>query len=204
MDVDSIAPGVDFAAAIDEAVASCAVLLVLIGPNWVDARDEHGRRRLDDAEDFVVLEIAAALQRNVWVLPVLVDGVSPPRRNDLPEALMPLVRRNAVRLDQETFRSDAKALLDAVAKIVESRLIASKDADRARTPETRTFVAEGADHVGRPRESVPTELLATLLDPDPEVRARAVRKAAELGDPAAVGLLAALLDTDLGRRRWRH
>jgi hypothetical protein len=118
MDVDSIEPGVDFAAAIDAAVASCNVLLALIGPQWLDARNEEGRRRLNDPDDFVVLEVTAALSRDVRVLPVLVDGASPPQAKDLPEALAPLARRNAMRLDHETFRSDLDALLGAVTRIV--------------------------------------------------------------------------------------
>jgi hypothetical protein len=62
---------------------------------WVDAVDEYDRRRLDDPDDLVLLEIATALQRNVRVIPVLVDGTPPPRRNDLPDALAPLARRHA-------------------------------------------------------------------------------------------------------------
>jgi hypothetical protein len=57
MDVDSIEPGLDFAETIEEAVGSCDVLLALIGPRWVDALDERGRRRLEAADDFVALEI---------------------------------------------------------------------------------------------------------------------------------------------------
>lgn len=202
MDVNSIEPGVDFAAAIDEAIASCDVLLALIGPNWVDSRDEHGQRRLDDAEDFVVLEIAAALRRNVRVLPVLLDGASPPRRDDLPEALIPLARRNAMRLDHETFRSDVSTMLDAVANILGSTRTGLSPDDRAQKPETQTHDADSGGHDGRPGDAVSLELLAALRDPDPEVRTRAIEAAGAVGDPAAVGPLSELLDNvdpDLGR-----
>lgn len=119
MDVDSIEPGLDFAAVIDSAVVACGVVLALIGPAWLTARDDRGGRRLDDPDDFVVLEIAAALNRGVRVLPVLVDSVAPPRVADLPEVLQPLARRQALRLDHETFRSDVDALLTAVAQILD-------------------------------------------------------------------------------------
>src|SRR5687768_11964174 len=58
MDVDAIPPGVDFAEVIGEAVTTCEVLLAVIGPRWLDATDQHGRRRLDDPDDIVRLELA--------------------------------------------------------------------------------------------------------------------------------------------------
>src|SRR5579859_7462419 len=71
MDVDGINPGMDFRKAIDDNVASCGVLLAMIGPTW--ATIKHGdARRLDDPNDFVRLEIASALSRNIAVIPVLV------------------------------------------------------------------------------------------------------------------------------------
>lgn len=118
IDVDSIEPGADFPAAIEKAVTSCGVLLAVIGRAWLDASDEHGQRRLDDPDDFVVLEITAALRCGVRVLPVLVDGAAPPHRNQLPDALAPLANRNAVRVNHETFRSDVDTLLRAIAMIL--------------------------------------------------------------------------------------
>lgn len=118
IDVDSIPPGEDFVEAIQQAVRQADVLLALIGPTWTRAADERGNRRLDDPEDFVVLELAEALQRGVHVVPVLVDGAPMPRREELPPALQPLVRRNAVRVDGESFRSDVGALLERLAAVV--------------------------------------------------------------------------------------
>jgi tetratricopeptide (TPR) repeat protein len=117
MDVDTIEPGVDFAAAIAREVASCDVLIALIGPTWSTIADTRGRRKLDDPDDFVVLEIRTALEREIRVIPVLVDGAVMPDRCDLPEGLQSLARRNAVRLDHETFRIDVVPLLDAVEQI---------------------------------------------------------------------------------------
>jgi hypothetical protein len=82
MDVDTIALGVDFAEVITQAVSTCHVLLAVIGPRWVTGTDEGGRRRLDDPDDIVRLEIAAALERDIRVIPILVEGAVMPRRNE--------------------------------------------------------------------------------------------------------------------------
>ena len=121
MDVDAIEPGADFADAITAAVASCDVLIALIGKDWTTLVDRFGRRRLDDPDDFIVLEISAALERGICVVPVLVDGVSMPRRDELPPSLHGLVRRQAVRLDHETFKADVEPLLTTVRRTIGDR-----------------------------------------------------------------------------------
>ncbi len=83
-DDDSIDPGENFAEVIATAVSSCAALVAVIGGLWLTAADEDGRRRLDDPEDFVRVEIETALARGVRVFPVLVNGASMPRSADLP------------------------------------------------------------------------------------------------------------------------
>jgi TIR domain len=79
MDVDSIEPGVDFSDAIQQAIGSSDVLLALIGPDWLTATDQDGRRRLDDPDDIVRLEVEAALECGVRVIPVLAEGATMPR-----------------------------------------------------------------------------------------------------------------------------
>ena len=91
-------------------MAACDVFLVVIGPNWLNAKDDHGRRRLDNPDDFVAIEIAAALSRNIRVIPVLVDGAPTPKADKLPNAIKPLVRRNAVEVRNSQFGRDAEAL----------------------------------------------------------------------------------------------
>jgi hypothetical protein len=93
MDVDNLDPGVDFFEAIEASVGSCDVLIAVIGKRWLISSDEEGRRRLDNPDDLVRLEIAAALKRNIRVIPVLVDGALMPRSSDLPDDLKLLVRR---------------------------------------------------------------------------------------------------------------
>ncbi len=145
MDIDSIRPGVDFAEAIDNAVSSCKVLLAIIGPRWIDALDEHGRRRLNDPADLVVLEICSALRQHLLVIPVLVDGAAPPRYEELPAPLTALARRNAVRLDHETFGSDADAILAAIASILNDA--ESEDATNVHSAEPSSEVHGDEDEM---------------------------------------------------------
>jgi tetratricopeptide (TPR) repeat protein len=95
-------------------VAACDVVLVVIGPNWLDAKDESGSRRLDNPDDFVAIEIAAALARDIHVIPVLVDGARMPKASELPDPIKPLVRRNAFEMRNAQFRRDADALISKV------------------------------------------------------------------------------------------
>src|SRR5262249_15055135 len=114
MDVDHIPAGVDFVEHLLAQVAACQVFLVVIGPNWLDAKDDGGRRRFDNPDDFVSLEIAAALARTVRVIPVLVDGARMPKADRLPDSIKPLVRRNAVELRNAHFGRDAEGLIDKI------------------------------------------------------------------------------------------
>ena len=110
-DVDSIKLGDDFVQVITRAVGSCDVLLALIGERWLTITDEHGRRRLDDPDDFVRLEIEAALTRNVRVIPILIDGARMPRADELPHSLVSLRRRQALELSPSRFEYDTGRLL---------------------------------------------------------------------------------------------
>jgi hypothetical protein len=99
MDVDTIPYGVDFRHYLAGWVSGCDILLVVIGKNWLDVRHHDGplagRRRLDDPSDFVRIEVAAALARGIFVLPVLVGGASIPAPDQLPADLSDLAYRNA-------------------------------------------------------------------------------------------------------------
>jgi hypothetical protein len=110
-DVDSIELGDDFVEVITRAVGSCDVLLALIGGQWLTVTDVNGRRRIDDPDDFVRLEIQAALTRNVRIIPILVDGARMPRAEDLPAGLAGLTRRQALELSPNRFEYDTNRLL---------------------------------------------------------------------------------------------
>src|SRR5215468_9359129 len=118
MDVDHIPPGVDFVTHLNNQVAVCDVFLAIIGPNWLNITNEKGERRLDAADDFVAIEIAAALARNIRVIPVLVDGARMPKVGELPKSLKPLVRRQAFDLRHTHFGRDAEALIEKIGEAI--------------------------------------------------------------------------------------
>ena len=120
-DIDSIEPGLDFAEAIESAIGSSGVMLAVIGKNWLTATDAAGRKRLQDPRDYVRMEIAAALQRNMRVIPVLVQGASMPGTDELPEDLAPLTRRNAFELHDSSWRDDVGRLISALERVLEHR-----------------------------------------------------------------------------------
>ncbi len=118
MDVAAIEPGLDFRKVIDHNVASCGVLLAVIGPGWLDAKDQTGQRRLDNPTDFVRLETASALKRDIPVVPVLVHGARMPTANQLPEDLGELAYRNGLELTHARWDSDIEVLVKALQRHV--------------------------------------------------------------------------------------
>jgi flagellar biosynthesis GTPase FlhF len=121
-DVDNIELGADFVRVLSGRVAECDALIVIIGKNWLSSTDEENRRRLDDPDDFVRIEIETALQRNIPVIPVLVDGAAMPRKENLPEALKPLARRQGLEISHPRFDSDSEQLTKALAFVEAARV----------------------------------------------------------------------------------
>ena len=118
MDVAGIEAGRDFRKVIEENVAGCGVLLVVMGPEWLNAKDESGVRRLDDPSDFVRLETASALRRDIPVIPVLVRGAGMPHAEQLPEDLKELAYRNCCEVTHARWKSDIQLLVDALRRTV--------------------------------------------------------------------------------------
>jgi hypothetical protein len=114
-DIDTIAPGEDFPDAIAGAVGRCQVLLAVIGDNWLDAQQD-GRRRLDHEGDYLRLEIAAALQRNIVVVPVLLEQTRMPDKAELPPDLAELADRNAIRLADDGWDDGVRRLAVSLQK----------------------------------------------------------------------------------------
>jgi Interferon-induced transmembrane protein/TIR domain len=117
-DFNTILPGDDFVYSIENALNKCDVLLVIIGKTWLDIADDKGRRRLEDPDDFVRLEVSTALSRNIQVIPVLFDNVSMPRADDLPENMRMLYRRQFVQIDNTRFEDDVRNLAEAINKVL--------------------------------------------------------------------------------------
>ena len=126
-DVDSISPGDDFVEKIAVAVGSTDVLLALIGDEWLTITDEHGNRRLDNSDDFVRIEIEAALERKVRVIPILVGDAKIPRADQLPPSLAALARRHALELSPNRFEFDTSRLLT----VLRETFAAARQAQRA-------------------------------------------------------------------------
>jgi len=118
-DIEDLEPGVDFVDALDKALNLCDVLLVIIGPGWSTAAGPAGRR-LDQPDDFVRMEVAKALERNVRVVPVLVAGATMPDTDELPENLRLLARRNAIELSDTRWDYDVGRLGDTLATVIET------------------------------------------------------------------------------------
>src|SRR5262245_58831873 len=118
MDVATIEPGVDFRRAIERHTASCGALRSLIGSQWLTVKGPVGRLRLDDPHDFVRLETATALRREIPVIPVLVQDVRMVRADELPADLKELAFRNSVELSHARWESDVQLLIKALRPLV--------------------------------------------------------------------------------------
>ena len=99
---------------LEKRLAASDVLLAVIGPMWATITDDAGNRRIANPKDFVALEVATALRRDIRVIPVLVGGASMPTADQLPAALQELAQRNAAAIDDSRFRQDFDNLIDAI------------------------------------------------------------------------------------------
>lgn len=122
MDIAGIEPGLDFVEAIDKAVGSCDVFIVVIGKQWLNATDADGRRRLDNPEDFIRLELATALRRNIRVIPVLVQGAAAPSSENLPEDLKKISRFQAHEISDSRWDFDVGKLIEALEKVLKKEV----------------------------------------------------------------------------------
>lgn len=113
-DVDSIAPGADFADSIRAALDQCDVCLILIGNDWRGAAGEEAQPRLDRPEDYVRQEAVIALESGKRVIPVLLNNTDMPTEETLPEPVRPLTTLNAVFLRHLSFSQDLELLVDAI------------------------------------------------------------------------------------------
>jgi len=121
MDINDIRPGQCFAEVLRHTLDECRVLIVLIGPDWLNARDEDGSLRLADEDDFVRLEVQSALQRGMEIIPVLVDRASMPKPEELPPALASLAGRQAIEISDSRFHQDVDRLLKVLDEFAAKR-----------------------------------------------------------------------------------
>jgi hypothetical protein len=116
-DVENIDPGADFTEVLSRALNSCVVMLVVIGPQWLTIADKNGRRRLDSPSDWTRVEVATALQRNIRVIPVLLENTPMPEEAELPPDLAKLALRQALDLSDKRWTADTDKLMDTLARI---------------------------------------------------------------------------------------
>jgi TIR domain len=131
----SIPPGENYVRRLPTAVRDSKVLLVVIGSRWLTAVDEHGRKRLDDEDDWTRREILEAFEHGVRVLPVLVGGIPRLRPSDLPSALAKLAHRQYRRLDHRSAEADLRELGDRLTELIPS-LVDSDHPQQAAGPAT--------------------------------------------------------------------
>jgi len=194
MDVAGIEPGRDFRRVIEQQVASCGVLLALIGKDWLDIKDAQGQRRLDDPNDFVRLETANALKRDIPVIPVLVQQAGMPRAEQLPDDLKDLAFRNSVELTHARWGSDVQLLITALMPYVDPPLTVAapalpptqRRAGWAAVPLAALALGGGA-YIGWDRYK-PTPVATPVAAP---VTAPMVDKVAAAPAPAAPAVVAA-------------
>ncbi|WP_291998602.1 toll/interleukin-1 receptor domain-containing protein [Candidatus Accumulibacter sp. ACC012] len=113
MDIGQIEAGDDFVNVLDREIDTCDVVIALIGPRWLGASNENGRR-LDQPDDFVCHELAAALAQGKRLIPVLVGGATMPAAGELPATLAELARRQAHALDDKRFKFELDALIRSI------------------------------------------------------------------------------------------
>jgi len=170
-DQQTIPPGVNFAEILNANVASCEVMLVVIGPNWLTIADEKGARRLDNQNDYVRIEIESALRQEKRIIPVLVNGASMPAPKDLPKSVKPLALINAVQLSRDKFLRDCGHLADGVAKARAEEKARREEAERIAASAQQK--AAGEAEIARRRSELDkaiatgklTPLLAWAADP---------------------------------------
>src|SRR5262245_14702998 len=122
--------GADLKARVNNQVAACRVFLAVISPNWLGAKDEAGQRRLHNSDDFIAIEIAAAIARKIPVVPVLVDGAHMPRASELPKLLKPLARSQAIEVHQNYFDEDVETLVETVRELLNGGLVGRRSKRR--------------------------------------------------------------------------
>jgi hypothetical protein len=162
-DIDNIPFGADFRKYIGDAVGQCDVLLVLIGDQWFQSADDHGRRRIDDPADYVRIEIESALKRNIPVVPVLVGEAKMPGASELPESIREMVFRNATEIratrDQ---KNQIERLVSGLVVYWRAKVSDAEGEKPAAVEEEKLSVLE-------PRETIARPKTRKVVKPNPQV-----------------------------------
>lgn len=133
-DIDSIEAGEDFEYVIRDVLRTAAVVLVVIGPRWLEVRAREEGRRIDDPRDYVRREIEQALASDTIVVPVLVERAAMPTAESLPPTIRELAARNAVELSDRRWADDVHEL---VTQFERQGIVAPTSGRREKTGDVR-------------------------------------------------------------------
>lgn len=159
IDVDAIELGRDFQIEVGKAINAAYLVLVLMGPDWLNARDNADRRRIDLEDDPVRIEIEAALAAGKQIIPVLCGSATMPAGDDLPPSIAPLSLYNAVRITAGKFRQEMAELEKAI-DLARHRARSGDDAAGDHSP--RLAHASGEEMIaGGTRRAAPAERVAS-------------------------------------------
>jgi TIR domain len=155
MDVDNIPFGIDFRDHIHSVLSKAAVLIAIVGPDWLGVDDEK-HRRIDDEDDPVRVELETALKQKLLVIPVLVNDATMPKAGTLPDTLRGFSFLNAAPVD---VGRDFRPHVDRLVRSIESVLAARSDA----TALTAADAAAAAPGGPAPAPSRPGNSSAMLI-----------------------------------------
>jgi hypothetical protein len=113
-DRDALALGEIYPAKIRRAVERCDIVLAIVGPSWLEARDSSGQRRLDNPQDWVRTELRMAFERDIPVVPVLLDDTPLPEFRQLPADITALTLSTYWQVRHQSFESDVRGLIDGL------------------------------------------------------------------------------------------
>jgi hypothetical protein len=119
LDTRDVKPGDDFLRTVEQAIAQCDVMLVMIGPLWLSSVDTQGKLRLFNDDDLVRREIALGLKtKTVKVIPVLIMGATMPVPSQLPEDIRELSFRNALFIREGvSYRADVEQIIEHLSEM---------------------------------------------------------------------------------------
>ena len=120
-DIETLEPGLNFATAIEKTIRQSQVVLVLIGPHWMDAKDKEGNLRLFNEDDWVRREVAMALSLHgsgTTVIPVLVKNALPLLRSQLPDNIKSLADFQWAEITIKRWKIDVEKLVGVLKKII--------------------------------------------------------------------------------------
>ena len=120
MDVESLRPGEPFPLAIESTITASDAVLALIGDEWLEVTDGAGRRRLENHDDLVRIELETAFRFDRMVIPVLLRRATIPGAQELPPTLSALHERHAIGVRDEHWDDDVTRLVRRLEEVVDT------------------------------------------------------------------------------------